>query len=79
MAINLGVRAFTISMFWGVISAGVAWLLLVLIYYERSSSLYHKGLVAVSGGWNLLIRLPSTALLLGGAFGIGFWIAGRFR
>ncbi len=65
----------------GVLATIVAWFAVVAVHYWRTVSAARAqgvtGLIAVSGGWNYLVQLPTVLLLLTAAFGVGLYVTSR--
>jgi hypothetical protein len=55
----------------------VAWILVFLRMVPEFSTSRAVGLGAVAGGWEFLLRSPLACVILGLAFGAGYWIAAR--
>jgi hypothetical protein len=72
---------FVKSVVGGLIGVLAAWAVIVALYAARLAQIARQhgesGLVAVAGGWDYLLRKPSTALLLATAFGIAFHLTAR--
>ena len=61
----------------GLLGALLAWAGVVVVFYWRTIGIARakgSGLAAIAGGWDYLIRLPLTLLLLTVGFGLGLFI-----
>jgi len=69
---------FVKSLAGGVISAFVAWIIIVAVYIWRITLMSRQqgntGLFAVAGGWDDLLHKPIIILLLAAAFGLGVYL-----
>ena len=66
----------------GIFGMALAWAALLTAFMVRLSSAARRsgarGTFAVAGGWDYLIQLPLTILLLSASFGAGVYLATRW-
>jgi hypothetical protein len=63
----------------GIVAVVLMWIAILSVEMLRSSGMAKRSgeLIAVSGGWAYLLRLPLVVVLLTAAFGIGLSLAVR--
>jgi len=66
----------------GVLSAVLAWGILIIVYAKRVSQVGTQrgdnGLIAVAGGWDYLLQRPPVVVMLAAAFGLGVYLTARW-